>query len=607
MSDREPWFTVTETEATESKRRLGLPGRPAPLPIPPPHRLLIPPLTVATARTQSAAWRAPERGAAIAEVAPRAETPLRLAEIALTEEESLRGSVSLMGRLGLAPPEPTPWERKLTESGGGAGRRGLPWVEEDGVPLVRRLAAVLGPSTELLLTQRGPLAWPRPFRPYQLDGIRALLSRDALLLADDMGLGKTLQSIAAIRIMAIQGTIESALVVVPAGLLGQWRTELRRWAGELRVSTVHGEPSARAWQWRAPAHVYLTSYETLRSDSASVTNTPANRRWDLVILDEAQKIKNADSEVSRVCKQLKRARQWALTGTPLENSPDDLRSILDFLDPAAGSDLHHFVAYAGLRAHLSRFQLRRRKAEVLDDLPEKLVSEIVLPLAPRQRETYDRAEREGIMELRDLGQQITIEHVFNLVLRLRQICNVCPRSGESSKLTDLRERIGVLAAEGHKALVFTQFTNAAYGARAIAARLGPDALVYTGDMGQNERERVLARFREDPDAPVLILSLGAGGQGLNLQAASYVFHFDRWWNPAVERQAEARSHRIGQARAVNVYTYTGERTIEERIGHILRGKQRLFDELVEDVSIDPTEGASLTNEDLLGLFGLATQ
>jgi SNF2 family DNA or RNA helicase len=250
-------------------------------------------------------------------------------------------------------------------------------------------------------------------------------------------------------------------------------------------------------------------------------------------------------------------------------------------------------------------QLRRRKADVLDDLPEKLVSEIVLPLSPRQRESYERAERDGIVELRGLGQQVTIEHVFNLVLRLRQICNVCPRSGESSKLTDLRERIAVLAAEGHKALVFTQFTNAAYGARAIAARLGPDALVYTGDMGQTERERVLTRFREDPEAPVLILSLGAGGQGLNLQAASYVFHFDRWWNPAVERQAEARSHRIGQQRAVNVYTYTSERTIEERITQILRGKQRLFDELVEDVSIDPAESPDLTSADLLALFGLS--
>jgi SNF2 family DNA or RNA helicase len=124
-------------------------------------------------------------------------------------------------------------------------------------------------------------------------------------------------------------------------------------------------------------------------------------------------------------------------------------------------------------------------------------------------------------------------------------------------------------------------------------------------MGRNERKRVLARFREDPDASVLILSLGAGGQGLNLQAASYVFHFDRWWNPAVERQAEARSHRMGQQRALNVYAYTGERTIEERLTQILRGRQRLADDLVEDVSIDPTEGVGLTNEDLLGLFAMS--
>lgn len=243
---------------------------------------------------------------------------------------------------------------------------------------------------------------------------------------------------------------------------------------------------------------------------------------------------------------------------------------------------------------------------MLEDLPAKLVSEIVLPLAPRQRETYDRAERDVIVELRELGSRVTIEHVFALVGRLRQIRNVCPRSGESSKLTDLRDRIATLAAEGHEALVFTRFANAAYGARAIAARLGPGSLVYTGDLGQGERERVLTRFREDPAAPVLILSLGAGGQGLNLQAASYVFHVDRWWNPAVERQAEARSHRMGQARAVHVYTYTSERTLEERVARILRAKQQLFDELVDDLSLDldASVGAGLTEAELLGLFGV---
>jgi hypothetical protein len=194
------------------------------------------------------------------------------------------------------------------------------------------------------------------------------------------------------------------------------------------------------------------------------------------------------------------------------------------------------------------------------------------------------------------------EHVFNLIGRLRQICNFCPSSGESSKLNDLRERLPLLAAEGHKALVFTQFANAAFGARAIAARLGPSALAYTGDQSQATRDRVLAEFRGNPDRRILVLSLLAGGQGLNLQEASYVFHFDRWWNPAVVGQAEARSHRLGQHNPVNVYAYTAENTIEERLDRILKDKQLLFDQLVDDVSLDVS--TSLIGAELSDLFGL---
>jgi SNF2 family DNA or RNA helicase len=163
--------------------------------------------------------------------------------------------------------------------------------------------------------------------PYQLVGVRELVSRDSLLLADDMGLGKSTMSLAAIRILVRQRRITSALVVVPAGLISQWRVEARRWAPELRVSSVHGAQSDRGWQWRTPAHVYLTSYETLRADFSDNPHAPAARLWDLVVLDEAQRIKNAATDVARTCKRLRRKRQWAITGTPLENSPEDLISI----------------------------------------------------------------------------------------------------------------------------------------------------------------------------------------------------------------------------------------------------------------------------------------
>jgi SNF2 family DNA or RNA helicase len=468
------------------------------------------------------------------------------------------------------------------------------------VPLSRRLAWVLQPPLELLLQHDGPVDWPAPLLPYQLQGVATLHSRHSLLLADDMGLGKTIQALAALRLLVLQRRVTNALIVVPAGLVTQWREEFRRWAPELRLSVVYGSAAERAWQWRAPAHAYLTSYESLRSDAGSGLHSPASRDWDLVILDEAQKIKNADADISRLCKRLRRTRQWALTGTPLENSPDDLLSILDFVDPTGRRERRGPLSAAELRLHLARVQLRRRKAEVLDQLPPKIVSRVTLQLAPRQRETYDRVERAGVVELREQGTAARVEHVLDLIQRLKAICNICPESGESSKLADLRERIETLAGEGHRALIFSQFTNESFGARAIAARLGRPALVYSGDLSPTRREEILRRFREDQDYVALTLSLRAGGQGLNLQEASYVFHFDRWWNPAVEQQAEARSHRLGQEQPVHVYSYTCAGTIEERIERVLAAKRNLFDTLVDDVSLD--SAAHLTSDDLFGLF-----
>ena len=476
-------------------------------------------------------------------------------------------------------------------------------ILSSGENLRDRLAPVLWPSLDSML-EGGLSPWYKPLFPYQKDGIKALLSRNALLLADDMGLGKTIQAIGALRILLIRQAIRHALLVVPAGLVSQWRKEIRLWAPELRVCVVDGSAADRAWLWTVPAHLYLTGYETLRSDcTANIQSPPRRRVWDVAMLDEAQKIKNRDIEISRKCKILSRERAWALTGTPLENTEDDLASVLEFVAPVpenkTGPRYHPGLE---LRKKHRELQLRRKKIDVLPQLPKKIISEISLVMEGTQRAYYDRAEKEWVMELRK-NENASISNILELILRLKQICNFHPLSGQSVKADDMLERLETLAAEGHRALVFSQFADAVYGVRAIEKRLAAYApLIYTGDMTRLEREAVISEFKNNNSHKVLILSLRAGGQGLNLQDASYVFHFDRWWNPAVEHQAEDRAHRLGQMIPVTVYSYIIENTIEERIDDILRKKELLFNDLVDHVSIDKT--SRLTADELFGLFGL---
>jgi SNF2 family DNA or RNA helicase len=477
-------------------------------------------------------------------------------------------------------------------------------VEHLPPPLWKRLAYLLQVPTELLLAASGPVEWPKVLFPYQVDAVRALLAREAILLADDTGLGKTVEALAALRILVLQRHVQAALIVVPAGLLRQWRTAVTTWAPELRPSTIQGPATERAWQWQSPAHVYLVSYETLREDSASHSRSPAQQRaWDVVALDEAQRIKNRDTEVSRLCKRLRRRRAWALTGTPLENNVDELASILEFVAPSTEQSSTRLFAGPQVIEQQRAVQLRRRKVDVLPQLPPKLSSTIFLQLGAEQRESYARAEREGVYALESLGAGVQIQNVLELIVRLKQLCNVDPASGTSAKLADMQERLTTLVAEGHRALVFTQFTDATFGARAVAARLARfRPLLYTGDMRLEQREDVIRTFKQDAGHSVLVLSLRAGGVGLNLQDASYVFHFDRWWNPSVERQAEDRSHRLGQDYPVNVYTYVCEQTIEERIDAVLARKRQLFQDVVDEVTLNL--GDVLTSTELFGLFDL---
>ncbi|MCC6920870.1 MAG: DEAD/DEAH box helicase [Alphaproteobacteria bacterium] len=403
-----------------------------------------------------------------------------------------------------------------------------------------------------------------------------------------MGLGKTIQVVAALRRLLAARAMASALIVAPAGLVLNWRRELKAWAPDLRLSTVLGTSSERGEAWRRDADVYLVGYESLRSD---IGHPVVKRLWDLVVLDEAQRIKNPLADVTIAVKRLRRTRAWVLTGTPLENSLSDLASILDFVAPGAYDPNTYLV---GLRRVLARFQLRRRRADVLRDLPPKMSSELVLDLAHGQRAAYETAQREGIVRLKSLGRDLRVSHVLELILRLKQICNFCPETDASAKLSDLRSRLARIAAMGERALVFSQFAQEPFGVHRLARELRTfEPYILTGEMDQDTRAAAVRAFQSGLDSRPMILSLKAGGVGLTLTAASYVFHFDRWWNPATEAQAEDRAYRIGQTRPVHVYAYLTAGTVEERIAQILSDKRALFSDVIDDMQAPPLERLDL--------------
>lgn len=465
----------------------------------------------------------------------------------------------------------------------------------DVVKLADRLYYVLQPSLECQIRDEA-LAFPfHPF-PYQFAGIAFLYPRVAAVLADEMGLGKTMQAITAVRLLVHSGEARSVLLVCPKPLVNNWRREFSLWAPELPLAVIEGDQAKRRWLWQQPdALLRIANYELLQRDRPLVTDS--GQTFDLVILDEAQRIKNRHSNTSQVVRSIPRRRGWALTGTPVENSPEDLVGIFEFLAPGY---LSPEMKPRRLGTLAADYVLRRTKDKVLADLPPKLFRDAELELSAEQRQSYRLAEEEGVLRLTEMGQSATIQHVFELILRLKQICNFDPATGESSKLERLEADLEEVAASGRKALVFSQWVSTLATLRQRLARFCP--LEYHGQVPSARRDGVIQRFRDDPRQSVLLISYGAGGVGLNLQFTSYVFLFDRWWNPAVEDQAINRAHRIGVAEPVTVTRFLALDTIEQRINQVLEEKRELFDTIFSDVA--PRRNLGLTQQDVFGLFKL---
>ncbi|MBR5757498.1 MAG: DEAD/DEAH box helicase [Thermoguttaceae bacterium] len=472
-------------------------------------------------------------------------------------------------------------------------------VPNDVVKVEDRLGYILQPPIETWLGRR---LLETPFEPfnYQKQGVAFLYGAHHAILADEMGLGKTMQAITTIRLLFRSGECRRVLLVCPKPLVTNWKREFDIWAPEIPVQVIEGKSERRKWLWqRQNSPVRIANYELLSRDRVFF-DPPGGApvTFDLVILDESQRIKNKSNATSESARAIPRRRNWALTGTPVENSAEDLIGIFEFLAPGflkSGMKPNQLSKLVG--EHI----LRRTKDEVLKDLPPKLIRDAHIELTPEQYETYRLAQEEGEVRLNAMGDSVTLQHAFELILRLKQICNYDPATGESAKLERLVADMEEVAESGRKAIVFSQWVQTIQWLKPRLKQFGP--LEYHGKIPGKERDSVIEQFRNDSDKHIILMSYGAGSVGLNLQFAEYVFLFDRWWNPAVEDQAINRAHRIGVSRPVTVTRFVTDNTIEEKIDKILIEKRMLSEAILSDAK-GLNYSMGLTQEDIFGLFNI---
>ncbi|MFZ5814624.1 MAG: DEAD/DEAH box helicase [Bacillota bacterium] len=455
-----------------------------------------------------------------------------------------------------------------------------------------------------------PLPAPRglraTLRPYQERGFHwlAFMRRYGLgaILADDMGLGKTVQVTALLLHEREQGwTDKPTLLVCPVSLVGNWKRELARFAPSLRVLVHHGSGRAESLAQQALEHdVVITTYALAARDESELAALP----WAGLVVDEAQNLKNPAAKHAQALRRMPPGYRIALTGTPVENHLGDLWALFHLINPGMLGSQEEFrksfalpieryrdeEAAARLRSLVQPFMLRRLKTDptIIDDLPEKQENPVYVNLTLEQAALYEAVVEETMN--RTLGLSGIARHgaVLAGLTKLKQVCNHPsglvadggPMEGRSGKLDRLTEMLEEVLSEGDSALIFTQFSQ--FGARLreyLARRFGCPVLFLDGSTPRTERERMIQAFQAG-EAPLFILSLKAGGVGLNLTRASHVFHFDRWWNPAVEDQATDRAFRIGQTQRVMVHKLVTAGTLEERIDQLLSEKRLLSDQVV---------------------------
>ena len=466
-------------------------------------------------------------------------------------------------------------------------------------------------------------------RDYQREGEAWLAALEESgfhgILADEMGLGKTLQALALIsRRVLLENVEKPSLVVCPTSLIENWILEAARFAPELATVAIHGMDRELSMKRINDVDLVVTSYALLRRDILRYTDYD----FDYIILDEAQHIKNPRTANARTCKALTSDHRLILTGTPLENSLREIWSLFDFLLPGMlGSEKEFKDIYetsetekgtsggALLASHVAPFVLRRTKASVCDQLPPKIQQVVRCELGAGQRqlhESFAAAGREMVKTARKEGWQQHRFELFSVLLRLRQLCchpDLLPSEFqdraegrvESAKTELLQELLMEAIDGGHRILLFSQFTSFL---GLFKKWLDANGLAYEYmDGTTKDRQKRVDRFNNDESIPLFLLSLKAGGTGLNLTGADTVIHYDQWWNPMVEDQATDRTHRIGQERPVTVYKIVAHDSVEEKILHLQERKRDLFNQFMNGV---PGRLGDIRPEDFEYLFGQET-
>ena len=451
-------------------------------------------------------------------------------------------------------------------------------------------------------------------RGYQIEGVKwlSILYKYSLggILADDMGLGKTIETIAFISLIKQDKPI---LIVSPKSLVFNWVSEFNKFSKNIPVYPIIGTVEERKKVIKKISNdkfgVYFISYDSLRNEFENL----ADITFDVCILDEAQFIKNMHAKKTGAVKQINALHTIALTGTPIENNIYDLWSIFDFLMPHYLLDYEDFKDsyehddeyYAIVRDKVAPFILRRRKEDVLKDLPEKYEVIITTEMSLEQRKLYDAFRLKAKEELKSSDGSKIME-VLSIITRLRQIC-VDPSTfvenftGESGKITALKEIINNKINEGHRFLIFSQFVSALNIVKEEIEKMGIKYYMITGETSAKERLTICNNFNQDEDIKIVLISLKAGGTGLNLVGADVVVHLDPWWNYSAESQASDRAHRIGQTRTVEVIKLIAENSIEEKVVNLQNEKKELVDKVISD---NDSSIKSLSIKDLKSILSM---